>query len=152
MFSKNERTKGSAEAAANRSVPSIISNNLNVVGNLKTEGEIQVDGTVEGNVTGRSLVIGERARVVGEIVADDVVVRGNTEGRIRARRVQLTKTAKVNGDIFHESLSIEAGAYVEGQLKRLEKAGGGEPKINLVRDKSADESVLTLLAKDASAE
>ena len=152
MFSKNERTKGSAEAAANRSVPSIISNNLNVIGNLKTEGEIQVDGTVEGNVTGRSLVIGERARVVGEIVADDVVVRGNTEGRIRARRVQLTKTAKVIGDILHESLSIESGAYVEGQLKRLEKAGGGEPKINLVSDKSADESALAPLAKDAAAE
>ncbi len=151
MFSKNERTNGSAKTAANRSVPSILSSNLNVVGNLKTEGEIQVDGTVEGNVTGRALVIGERARVVGEIVADDVVVHGTAEGCIRARRVQLTKTAKVSGDIYHESLAIEAGAYVEGQLKRLEKAGG-EPKINLVRDKSADESVLTPLAKDASAE
>lgn len=151
MFSKTERAKG-GEASANRAVPSIISSNLNVVGNLKTEGEIQVDGTVEGNVTGRALVIGERARVVGEIVADDVVVHGNTEGRIRARRVQLTKTAKVIGDILHESLSIEAGAYVEGHLKRLEKAGGGEPKINLVRDKSAEESSLRPLAKDATAE
>ena len=152
MFSKNERTKGGGDAAANRSVPSIISTNLNVIGNLKTEGEIQVDGTVEGDVTGRKLVIGERARVVGEIVADDVVVHGNTEGRIRARRVQLAKTSKVIGDILHESLSIESGAYVEGQLKRLEKTGGGEPKINLVRDKTAEENVLAPLAKDAAAE
>ena len=150
MFSKTERKKSAAEAA-NRSVPSIISNNLNVVGNLKTEGEIQVDGVVEGDVTGRALVIGERARVHGEIVADDVVIRGNTEGRIRARRVQLTKTAKVIGDILHESLSIEAGAYVEGQLKRLEKRAA-EPKINLVRDKSDEERVIAPLAKDASAE
>ena len=152
MFSKTERKKSGADAAASRSVPSIISNNLNVIGNLKTEGEIQVDGTVEGDVTGRALVIGERARVVGEIVADHVVVHGNTEGRIRARSVRLTKTAKVIGDILHESLSIEAGAYVEGQLKRLEKASGGEPKINLVSDKTADESVLSPLAKDALAE
>ena len=151
MFSKNERKNGGGEAATNRSIPSIISNNLNVIGNLKTEGEIQVDGTVEGDVTGRKLVIGERARVVGEIVADDVMVHGNTEGRIRARSVRLTKTAKVIGDILHESLSIESGAYVEGQLKRLEKTGG-EPKINLVRDKSAEESVLAPLAKDAAAE
>ena len=151
MFSKTERNKGTAETAANRSVPSIISNNLSVVGNLKTEGEIQVDGTVEGNVTGRAVVIGERARVSGEIVADDVVIRGNTEGRIRARRVQLTKTSKVIGDILHESLSIEAGAYVEGQLKRLEKRGG-EPKINLVRDKPDAERILDPLTGDAIAE
>ncbi len=149
MFSKTERKKGAAEAA-NRAAPSIISSNLNVVGNLKTEGEVQIDGVVEGDVTGRALVIGERARVHGEIVADDVVIRGNTEGRIRARRVQLTKTAKVIGDILYESLSIEAGAYAEGQLKRLEKRG--DPKINLVRDKSDEERVIAPLAKDASAE
>lgn len=149
MFSKTERKKGAAEAA-NRSAPSIISNNLNVVGNLKTEGEVQVDGMIEGDVTGRALVIGERARVHGEIVADDVVIRGNTEGRIRARRVQLTKSAKVIGVILHESLSIEAGAYVEGQLKRLEKRG--EPKINLVRDKSDEVVDPGPLAKDATAD
>ena len=150
MFSKTDRKKGTAEAAANRSAPSIISNNLNVIGNLKTEGEVQIDGTIEGDVTGRALVIGERARVNGEIVADDVVIRGNTEGRIRARRVQLTKTAKVLGDILHESLSIDSGAYVEGQLKRLEKRG--EPKINLVRDKSEEDRDGALLGKDAAAD
>jgi cytoskeletal protein CcmA (bactofilin family) len=149
MFSRTERKKGAAEAAT-RAAPSIISSNLNVVGNLKTEGEVQIDGAVEGDVTGRALVIGERARVHGEIVADDVVIRGNTEGRIRARRVQLTKTAKVIGDILHESLSIEAGAYAEGQLKRLEKRG--DPKINLVRDKSDEERVIAPLVKDASAD
>ena len=150
MFSKTDRKKGTAEAAANRSAPSIISNNLYVIGNLKTEGEVQIDGTIEGDVTGRALVIGERARVNGEIVADDVVIRGNTEGRIRARRVQLTKTAKVLGDILHESLSIDSGAYVEGQLKRLEKRG--EPKINLVRDKSEEDRDGALLGKDAAAD
>ena len=149
MFSKTERKK-SAEAAADRSIPSIISSNLNVVGNLKTEGEVQIDGVVDGNVTGRALVIGERARVNGEIVSDDVLIRGNTEGRIRARRVRLTKTAKVLGDILYESLSIEAGAYVEGQLKRLEKRG--DPKINLVRDKSDAEVYPGPLAKDATAD
>jgi cytoskeletal protein CcmA (bactofilin family) len=121
-----------------------------VVGNLKTEGEVQIDGVVEGDVTGRALVIGERARVHGEIVADDVVIRGSTEGRIQARRVQLTKTAKVIGDILHESLAIEAGAYAECQLKRLEKRG--DPKINLVRDKSDEERIIAPLAMDASAD
>jgi cytoskeletal protein CcmA (bactofilin family) len=148
MFSKTEHKKGIAEANADRSAPSIISNNLSIVGSLKTEGEIQIDGTVEGNVTGRALVIGERARVNGEIVADDVVIRGSTEGRIRARRVQLTKTAKVMGDILHESLSIDSGPYVEGQLKRLEKRS--EPKINLVRDASDKERILAPLTKAAT--
>lgn len=122
MFSKTNRPNelGGDGREINAS-PSIISANLHVVGNLKTEGEVQVDGIVEGDVAGRTLAVGEKAQITGEIMADEVMVRGTVHGRIRARQVELAKTAKVIGDILHDVLAIESGAYIEGHCKRLEK-------------------------------
>ena len=112
-----------------RAAPSIISSNLHIVGDLKTEGEIQVDGIIDGDVTAQALTIGSHARISGEVVADEVVVHGQTVGNLTARSVKLTKTAKVVGDIVHEVLAIEAGAYIEGQLKRFEEKKKEGPKL-----------------------
>ena len=104
-----------------RGAPSIISSNLHIVGNLKTEGEIQVDGVIDGDVTAVSLTVGAHARIAGELVADDIIVHGQISGKISARQVRLAKTAKVVGEIIHEVLAIEAGAHIEGQLRRLDE-------------------------------
>jgi len=119
MFSKSDRGNGTSDAA--RFAPSLISANLHIVGNLKSEGEIQIDGVVDGDVSARLLTVGDRATLTGEVVADEVVVRGTVRGRIRSRKVQLAKTAHVVGDIWHELLAIDSGAYVEGLCKRTDK-------------------------------
>ncbi len=80
--------------------PSLISANLQIVGNLRSQGEVQIDGTVDGDVAANALTIGERATINGEIVADDVVVKGRVNGRIRARKVQLAKSARMSWAIF----------------------------------------------------
>jgi cytoskeletal protein CcmA (bactofilin family) len=122
MFSKSERPVVVGQEPVARVAPSLISANLQIVGNLKSEGEVQIDGRVDGDVAAISLVIGDRADIHGEVIADDVSVRGAVHGRIRARNVQLAKTAHVVGDIWHETLAIEAGAFVEGHCKRSDKA------------------------------
>ncbi len=51
-------------------------------------------------------------------------------GRVQAKTVRLDKSAKVTADITHESLTIEAGAYFEGQVQPLKGASsGGAPKL-----------------------
>ena len=126
MFSKNESktaemARPAPTPAGDRSAPSIISANLHIVGNLKTEGEIQVDGVIDGDVAAQALTIGAHARISGELVAEDIVVHGQIQGKITARSVRLIKTAKLIGDIVHDVLAIEAGAHIEGQLKRKEE-------------------------------
>ena len=126
MFSKTDKhnqmeAKPVANPSGTRAAPSIISTNLHVVGNLKTEGEIQIDGTIDGDVTAHSLTIGSQARITGELLADDIVVHGQIEGKVTARSVKLAKTARVVGDIIQEVLAIEAGAHIEGQLRRREE-------------------------------
>ena len=131
MFSKTEREKTSATvnaAADATAVPTIISVNLHIIGKLSTDGEIQVDGSIEGDVISRSLTVGEKALISGEIIADDIEIFGSVSGNIRARQIKLAKTAKVIGDIWHEVLSVETGAYIEGQPSGAAKPTDSRPK------------------------
>ncbi len=95
------------------------------MGDLKCTGDIQIDGTIEGSVTGDPIIIGEQAKVEGSIVAETVRIFGTINGRVRAKTVHLDKTGKVIGDITHEILAIEAGAYFEGQVQSLESVDPG---------------------------
>jgi cytoskeletal protein CcmA (bactofilin family) len=116
MFSKADKTK--AAAAPARAIPSLVSNDLEITGNLKTPGEVQLDGTVQGDITCGKLMIGEKAAIIGQIEADEVEIRGKVTGRVKGRIVHLAKTAHVTGDIWHDSLAIEAGAFLDGHCKR----------------------------------
>lgn len=97
---------------------SVLSSDLLVKGNLKTTGDIQIEGTVEGDVRAHLLTIGEGALVKGEVVADDVVVNGHVVGRVRGLKVRLTSSAEVEGDIIHKTIAIESGAHFEGSVQR----------------------------------
>ena len=101
--------------------PSLINARLRIVGNLRTLGEVHIDGTVDGDVFSNTLTIGERGTINGEIVADDVVVRGRVNGRIRAGKVQLAKSAHVVGEIRYKFLSIDSGAFVESHCKHTDE-------------------------------
>jgi cytoskeletal protein CcmA (bactofilin family) len=101
-----------------RSTPSIISADLLVQGTLVSQGDMQIDGTVEGDIRSVTLMIGNGAVVKGEVVAEEIVIRGRVEGRIRARRVQLDASAVVIGDILQEQLTVAAGATFEGTCRR----------------------------------
>lgn len=97
---------------------SVLSSDLTVVGNMKTTGDIQVEGTVEGDIRAHLLTVGETATIRGEIVADDIVVNGRVVGRVRGLKVRLTSTARVEGDIVHKTIAIESGAHFEGSVQR----------------------------------
>lgn len=99
---------------------SVLSTDLTITGNLRTTGDIQVEGTVEGDIRAHLLTIGEGATVKGEVVADDVVVNGRIVGRVRGLKVRLTSTARVEGDIIHKTIAIESGAHFEGSVQRQE--------------------------------
>jgi len=106
-----------AKRARSSSAPSLISADLVVNGTLTSSGDIQIDGRVEGDVHSAGLVIGEKAFIHGEVIADDVSVRGRVQGSIRARKVLLASTCHVEGNILHEAFAVEAGAFFEGNCR-----------------------------------
>lgn len=120
MFSAKDR--GSPDTAPARAAhpPSILSPDLTIEGNLVSDGDIQLDGRVTGDIHTRKLTVGAKAHVAGAILAEEVRVAGSVDGEITAIAVQLTASAKVSGDINHDSLAIEAGAFVQGLCRRMD--------------------------------
>ena len=108
------------KASAPKAKPpaSLLSADLHVTGNMKTTGDINVEGTVEGDIRAHLLTIGESATIKGEVTADDVVINGRIVGRVRGLKVRLTSTARVEGDIIHKTIAIESGAHFEGSVQR----------------------------------
>ena len=136
MFSKNRKSaaKSPQSAPPPRSTPpSLISDVLTIAGDLDGEGEVQIDGTVNGDIRCNVLLVGESAKIKGEIIADSVRVHGTVNGQIQARTVSLARTARVVGNILHENLSIEQGAFLEGHCKRIDtQKEGTDSPINLM--------------------
>lgn len=110
------------------SAPSIISSDMVINGMLVSEGDIQIDGRVEGDVRSVGLVIGDKAEIRGEVIAEDVTVRGKVVGRIRAKKVFLAATSHVEGDILHEAFAVESGAFFEGNCRHSDNPLGDAPR------------------------
>ncbi|MBL8645102.1 MAG: polymer-forming cytoskeletal protein [Rhodospirillaceae bacterium] len=117
-----QREQQEVRTEQNKSVPSIISADLSVEGHLVSTGEVQVDGTVNGDIRCKALIVGVKGSVVGEIIAQTVRMHGSVKGMIRAKSVFLASTARMAGDVEHESLAIEPGAYMEGHCKRISES------------------------------
>ena len=102
-------------------MPSIIGADLKIVGNLVCEGDIDVQGTVQGDIEAKSVTIENDARVDGSIQAESLIVSGTVEGGMEASSISLTSTATVTGEIIHETLSVDPGATLEARLSRISK-------------------------------
>ena len=109
------------------STPSVIGPDLSITGNLESKGEIQIEGEVQGDIHAGRIIVGERARITGSLLAEEIVIRGNVAGSIRGNNVTLQSNSRVEGDVFHKSLAIEQGAFFEGKSRR------SEDPMNVVR-------------------
>ena len=130
--SETSATLGGPKPSVKSGVPSIISPDLRVNGDLVCSGDIQVDGWIEGDIQSRNVVVGEGATVHGAIQGENVRICGIVNGQIRADNVTLEKSARVTGDILHKSLSIEQGAFLEGMCKRIDTSVATPQPQNLV--------------------
>lgn len=116
----------STESRKASKVPSIISADMTIRGDLVGIGDLQIEGKVFGHIDVGHLVVAEGGLVEGDVVAKAVGISGTFKGSIRANSVTLAATAKVQGDILHDVLAIEAGAQLEGQCKRISATQAGK--------------------------
>ena len=121
-----------------------------MIGNIKTLGDIQVEGLVEGDIRAHLLTIGESATIKGEVVADDVVINGRIVGRVRGLKVRLTSTARVEGDIIHKTIAIESGAHFEGSVQRQDDPINQNAKNNKNEATSPDTSKIKQVSPNGS--
>ena len=117
MFGSNKKAQPSAPATMNGRPETVVGANTSFVGTLKSDGNIRIDGTVEGDIEILgNLIIGETGRVIATLKAQNVHVSGAVKGEITAvEQLEISPTGKVWGDITTAALHIEPGGLFRGQ-------------------------------------
>ena len=118
----------SAEAQVRKPIAaSLIAENVSLRGDVATDGDVHLDGSLKGDMRVRELTVGEGGSVEGHIEAESVEIRGRVVGTVTAKSVRLFSTARVEGDITHAQLAIEPGAHFEGRSLKFETPATVEP-------------------------
>jgi len=117
MFKSLRSIEGSK---INHSGRSHVGETMQLEGDLRTSGSIDVAGLVNGNIFVSEITVAETGSIRGAIEAATVEINGHLEGKISADSVIVGKTAVIKGDIFFKnSLKTEEGADIEGYIKRI---------------------------------
>jgi len=127
MFSKTDRTGDGASG-----LPTIISKDTTITGNIVSPGTIQVEGKVIGDIECHELALGEGGEIRGQTKCEVAAIHGTVHGELQVTNVAIAASATISGDIVHENVSIEAHARVEGQLVRRDTQP--HTGLNLVSD------------------
>lgn len=103
------------------SINTIIGNGSSISGNVKVNGFVRVDGDINGNLeTDGNVIIGENARIRGDLKAKSVIIGGIIEGDVFAiNSVQMLANSVVIGDILTHRVQIDESAIINGHCISL---------------------------------
>jgi cytoskeletal protein CcmA (bactofilin family) len=135
----------SGRKAGSDRLETVIGGNASFNGHFKCEGNLRVEGFCEGSIeaTG-TVIVGEMARVVADITAQNVSVSGAVRGKITARgRLEILSTGRVWGSVDAASFLIDEGGYFHG-----ESVMAGEPEPALLEEEPLSAEVGDKEAED----
>ncbi|TVP45687.1 MAG: polymer-forming cytoskeletal protein [Mongoliibacter sp.] len=116
MFSKPEEKKSVVDMVNSSNV---ISRETHITGDITAQGNIRIEGTVDGMVKSTSkVVIGDSSTIKGNIVSAEAEISGKVEGEVVCSDLLfLKKTAFINGNITTQKLVVENGAVFNGKCQ-----------------------------------
>ena len=111
--------RGIEENNISHSGRSHVGETMQIEGDLRTAGSIDVAGLINGNIFVSEMTITETGSIRGSIEASNIEINGHVEGKIVADTVIVGKTAVIKGDVFFKNtLKTEEGADIDGYIKR----------------------------------
>jgi cytoskeletal protein CcmA (bactofilin family) len=121
LFSGREKKARQQPAVAPKAaveIETVLGPNTSIQGDIRSSGGVRIDGDFGGilDIAG-NLVIGENAKVVADITANNVQVQGTVQGDITAKRLEILDTGKLWGDIAVDSFVLDDGGFYHGQSK-----------------------------------
>ncbi len=130
MFKKNQPTTPIPVSPSER-VTSVLGPGINWQGNLRGTGGVRIEGTFEGEILLRGLVVvGETGRVTCETLrANTVIVAGAVRGNVMAEKLEIRSTGRVWGDVTVVAFATEEGAFLRGQVRMEEKVELGDVDV-----------------------
>ncbi len=107
------------EVILSKNNTSIISKDLFLKGDLTTDGLLEIEGKIEGNIKGNEITIRESGFVNGNIISNISNIKGNFRGTIKSQRINVSGKANIKGTLEYVSLCVEDGSSIDGDLKRV---------------------------------
>lgn len=104
-----------------QNIESLISQGVLIKGEISSSSSIRIDGSVEGKVTVKGeLIVGEKGKIKGEVLVDNLILAGRIEGNIEAKgRLEITASGSIMGDASCSLISIEEGGFIDGTSKMI---------------------------------
>lgn len=122
---------------SNTPVPSIISYDTKIKGDIMGGDTIHIDGKLEGNILCNEVIIGTRGYILGDIKAKKLSVYGTVNGTIDTEELFVANNARLVGNSYYNKIALEPGAYVEGNcIPRARAARGNEAENKSVELKA----------------
>ena len=126
IFGKDQKAKQPQSAKASRApteIETILGPNTSIKGDVRSSGGVRIDGDFGGTVEiAGNLIIGENAKVVATIAANNVQIQGTVRGDVTAKRLEILDTGKLWGDISVDSFVLDDGGFFRGQSKMQSEA------------------------------
>ena len=129
--------RATEDKGLNYSGRSYVGETLQLEGDLRSSGSLDIAGLINGNVFVSEMTVKETGSVRGSLEATTIEINGHVEGKITADTIVIGKNAVIKGDIFFKNtLKTEEGADIDGYIKRINKG-----KSNTEEDIAIEEIV-----------
>ena len=98
------------------SINTIIGKGSAISGNMKVNGFIRIDGDIDGSLeTDGNVIVGENARIRGDLTAKSVIIGGIIKGNVNANEsVKILAEAAVIGDVISRKVQVDGSALIHG--------------------------------------
>ena len=119
---------------SNTPVPSVISYDTKIKGDIWGGDTIHIDGKLEGNIMCNEVIIGTRGYIVGDIKAKSLSVYGTVNGIIETEDLFVANNARLIGSAYYNKIALEPGAYVEGNCMPRSKMQNTQSSAEKLKD------------------
>ncbi len=110
MFGKTQQAEGAR---------SVIASDVRIEGSVHTDGVLEFDGRIAGDLSAQALVVGRAAVVEGNVSGGFVTLDGSVQGDVSATTLVVKPTAKVDGTLAYDTVTVDSGAEINGKFRRL---------------------------------
>lgn len=127
----------------NHEAETVIAASVKVEGDFVSQGNVLIEGTVEGNLkTERDLRVGERAHITADVHACNATIAGEVRGNLNiSERLELEPTARVFGDVRTKVLVVGTGATINGRLTMGDVSEGNEKRSRLAARTNVEKAI-----------
>jgi len=123
---------GPSKGVSENKTASVLARDLVVKGDVENQGDLRVEGQLQGNVTGHgTITIAEQGEVHGNVEGRAIIVMGRVEGNVKgAEKVEVLEKATVKGDVASARISVEEGATVAGKFETIAREAGSSAAVD----------------------